>query len=123
MACILSCPSTLIAPDAGEAVYPVNESTVYETVPFGAENTIRVPVEDRVVPWIVTDHEVEADKPDCSNVRVYVTGVHPTIFATVLPCTSIDPDPEDAEKPGTDPIAYAYVPSGTEKVIALPVEV
>jgi hypothetical protein len=96
---------------------------VYETVPFDAANTTRVRVEDRVVPWTVTDHEVEADRPDCSNITVYVTGVHPTVFATALPCTSIDPDPGAVEKPGTDPIAYAYVPSGIVKVMALPVEI
>jgi hypothetical protein len=48
--CIMSCPFNVIVPETGEAVYPVTEPTVYETVPFGSENTIWGLVEDRVVP-------------------------------------------------------------------------
>jgi hypothetical protein len=62
-------------------------------VPFGSENTIWVLVEDWVVPWTVTDQEVDGDRPDSSKVTVYMTGVHATVFATALPCTAIDPDP------------------------------
>ena len=71
MGTVCARPETPIDPDAGVAVYPVTEPTVYGYVPFASVNTIAVVVEDRVVPLRVTDQDVPLGRPASVNLTVY----------------------------------------------------
>ena len=54
-------------PDDGVDVYPLTDPTVYEYVPFGAENVMLLVVDESFVPLKITDHDVPGGKPDSSN--------------------------------------------------------
>jgi len=88
-------PATLTDPDAGVAVYPVTEPTVYGYVPFASVNTMEIVLEDRVVPFSVTENDVPLGRPLSVNVTVYWSGgsaVKVIDTDCAAPATLTDPD-------------------------------
>jgi hypothetical protein len=76
-----SAPLTTTLPDAGLAVYPATEPTVYEYVPFAFVKTMDAVVEDCVLPARVTDHEVPLGRPLSVKVTSYVAPPGPGVPA------------------------------------------
>ena len=85
-------PFTVMVPEDCDVVYPLTEPIEYEYVPFGIENVIVFVVEDLVIPFSVTDHEVPDGRPDSVNVTVYVTRLNVIATFTFAPLTVNVPD-------------------------------
>jgi hypothetical protein len=93
MAC--AAPATVTVPEAGFAVYPPTDPTVYWNGPFGSLNVIALLVELSVAPFRLTDQLVPVGSPVSVNVTAYVVGpcaVNVTDCTTPAPVTVIVPD-------------------------------
>jgi hypothetical protein len=80
--------------------------TVYEYVPFASVNTIEVVLEDRVVPFRVTDHEVPDERPDSVKVTAKVaadTAANAMASETAAPLTTALPEAGFGVYPDTVP--------------------
>ena len=90
-------PFTVMVPDDGDVVYPLTEPIEYEYVPIGIENVIVFVVEDLVISFSVTDHDVPDGNPLSVNVTVYVTRVNVIAKFILNPFTVMLPDDGDTE--------------------------